>query len=105
MILLSPLWLPLLAAEAAARQEVTYDPLAASHYHRPRRLRNGVDTFSGLLDLLLAPAFVRPDYCRHELLVVYAFRHLSPSLPQVLLMIGAATAVCHLWKRFLLASR
>ena len=41
------------------------------------------------------------------LLVVYAFRHLSPSQPQdSLLMIGAAltTAVCHLWKRNFLLS-
>lgn len=41
------------------------------------------------------------------LLVVYAFRHFSPSLPQdSLLMIGAAltTAVCHLWKRNFLLS-
>jgi len=41
------------------------------------------------------------------LLVVYAFRHLSPSLPQdSLLMIVAAltTAICHLWKRNFLLS-
>ena len=46
------------------------------------------------------PAFV-------SYLVAYAFRHLSPSLPQdSLLLIGAAltTAVCHLWKRNFLLS-
>ena len=63
-----------------------------AHQHPP--------AFVSYLGPVLPPAVMAP-------LVVYALRHLSPSLPQdSLLMLGAAltTAVCHLWKRNFLLS-